>query len=100
MISSECSRCDWRGPDADISRCPDCAGILVVAYADPAIAMRPEQPGLWRYGAHLPLRDLANAVSLGEGNTPLLEAPRLARQLSRRPRRAARPRSLARRCRR
>ncbi|MCC6453869.1 MAG: threonine synthase [Caldilineaceae bacterium] len=77
QFSLECSRCEWHGPDADISLCPDCDGILVVAYADPAIEVRPEQPGLWRYGAHLPLRDVASAVSLGEGNTPLLRSGRL-----------------------
>lgn len=32
---------------------------------------------MWRYAPLLPLRDLRNAVSLGEGWTPLLAAPRL-----------------------
>ena len=33
---------------------------------------------LWRYREWLPLEDSRNRVSLGEGFTPLLEAPRLA----------------------
>lgn len=76
-----CSRCDWAGADADISRCPQCNGILTVAYADPSIVVRPELPGLWRYAAHLPLRDLGFAVSLGEGNTPLLRSSHLQKEL-------------------
>ena len=32
---------------------------------------------MWRYAPLLPLRDLRNVVSLGEGWTPLLAAPRL-----------------------
>jgi threonine synthase len=78
LFSLACSHCDWRGEDADINRCPQCGSILTVAYADSAIEVRPDQPGLWRYGAHLPLRDTANAVSLGEGNTPLLRSSHVA----------------------
>ena len=37
--------------------------------------------GLWRYAAVLPIADPAHRVTLGEGTTPLLEAPSLARQL-------------------
>jgi threonine synthase len=76
-----CSRCNWQGADADINRCPTCAGVLVVTYADPHIEVQPDQPGLWRYRAHLPLRDLANAVSLGEGNTPLLRSSQLEHEI-------------------
>ncbi len=36
---------------------------------------------LWRYAPLLPLVDLANLVTLGEGLTPLLETPRLAARL-------------------
>jgi len=48
--------------------------------------LRPEdlvgrRADLWRYAELLPVRDPAAIVSLGEGWTPLLEAPRLAREL-------------------
>ncbi len=33
--------------------------------------------GVWRWSEVLPVRDWANVVTLGEGSTPLLEAPRL-----------------------
>lgn len=36
---------------------------------------------LWRYRELLPVRDPASVVSLGEGDTPLLPAPRLGAQL-------------------
>ena len=41
-----------------------------------AIASGPRS--LWRYAPLLPLQDLSNLVTLGEGMTPLLEVPRLA----------------------
>ena len=33
--------------------------------------------GVWRWHEILPVRDWSNVVTLGEGSTPLLEAPRL-----------------------
>ena len=44
-----------------------------------AVAARP--PTLWRYAEVLPVRDRRCRVSLGEGFTPLLESPRMARAL-------------------
>jgi threonine synthase len=35
---------------------------------------------MWRYHEVLPVRDPSNVLSLGEGMTPLLDAPRLARR--------------------
>jgi len=35
---------------------------------------------MWAYGALLPVADAANIVSLGEGATPLVDAPRLAKK--------------------
>ena len=51
-----------------------------------ALEMRPghlelREPSLWRYREVLPLEDLSGRVSLGEGMTPLLAAPRLAARL-------------------
>src|SRR5690606_1679317 len=39
------------------------------------------RPGIWRFAARLPLRDASYAVSLGEGDTPLLPAGRLGATL-------------------
>ena len=80
-FSLKCSRCDWLGADADINRCPQCDSVVLVAYADAAIDVQPDAPGLWKYGAHLPLRDRQFAVSLGEGNTPLLRSGKLEEEI-------------------
>ena len=37
--------------------------------------------GMWRYADRLPLDDAARAVSLGEGDTPLIDLPRLREAL-------------------
>jgi threonine synthase len=65
--------------------CAKCGGLLELRYdlsrltvAGPAIF---EGSGLWRYAAVLPVADPAHRITLGEGGTPLLECPRLARQL-------------------
>ena len=44
-------------------------------------ALRDRPDGMWRYAELLPLEDDAGRVSLGEPQTPLLQAPRLARHL-------------------
>ena len=44
-------------------------------------ALRKREPSLWRYAEVLPMRDVANRITLGEGYTPMLPAPRLAREL-------------------
>jgi threonine synthase len=65
--------------------CEKCHGLLELIYdldrlrRDGPGLLR--GPGLWRYAAVLPIADPAHRVTLGEGGTPLLEAPRLARQL-------------------
>ena len=43
--------------------------------------LRGRPPTLWRYAEVLPVRDPARRLSLGEGFTPLIEAPRLAAAL-------------------
>jgi threonine synthase len=44
-----------------------------------ALSRRPR--GMWRWRELLPVRDQANEVSLGEGDSPLLSAPRLGAAL-------------------
>jgi threonine synthase len=66
-------------------QCPACGGLLELVYdLDP---LRRDGPallrgdGLWRYAPVLPIADPAHRVTLGEGGTPLLDCPRLARRL-------------------
>lgn len=82
--SLHCSACAYVQPDGTklASLCPDCGQPLMVRYAAPvpksAIGTR---SSLWRYEAALPFRAGEAAVTLGEGMTPLLELPHLAREV-------------------
>ena len=66
-------------------QCGKCAGLLELQYdwdalrrAGPAVFTG---TGLWRYAPVLPIVDPRHRVTLGEGQSPLLECPRLARRL-------------------
>ncbi|MBK9170838.1 MAG: threonine synthase [Bryobacterales bacterium] len=88
-------RCRARYPVTEvIYNCPRCGGLLETAYppAADADALRTlwrerrlsnaplDQSGVWRYREFIPfLEDPAQVVTLREGNTPLLPAPRAAR---------------------
>jgi threonine synthase len=81
MFYLGCTTCAWQSADADLGACPECGATLDVRYDSPQIPIAPELSGIWRYAAHLPLRDPAHAVSLGEGATPLLRAAWLGEAL-------------------
>lgn len=53
---------------------PLCGRFTPAAIAD-------RTPDLWRYAEVLPVRDAVHRVTLGEGFTPLIDAPRLADEL-------------------
>lgn len=75
--------CRWTGPgDVLTGLCPTCQQPLVVQ-VDTAKTRR-ERPAdapwsLYRYRDVLPVHDDESVVTLGEGMTPMLEAPALAR---------------------
>lgn len=75
--------CRWTGSGTVLTGlCPSCQQPVMVHVA--AHGTRRERPAdapwsLYRYADVLPLGDGEPAVSLGEGMTPLLEAPALAR---------------------
>ncbi|PSQ53994.1 threonine synthase [Halobacteriales archaeon SW_8_65_20] len=81
-----CTDCDGLFDAGDApGRCPDCDGILDPAYDYDALDLTRETlsgdgPGLWRYESLMPF-PASVAVSLDEGNTPLVEAPTLADEL-------------------
>ncbi len=86
----ECINCHQRIYfDKSITGCPYCGeNILEARYdlrgLDPRRwlqSLKERQPGLWRYHEVLPLSNLDNVVSLGEGGTPLVKSQALAASL-------------------
>ncbi len=65
--------------------CDACRGLLELTYdLDTLRAKGPELlrgGGLWRYAPVLPITDPGHRVTLGEGQTPLLDCPHLAKSL-------------------
>ncbi len=62
--------------------CQDCGGILDPQYDYDAVDITPAEwesrcGSMWKYRELLPVRDSEAIVSMGEGTTPLVDAPRL-----------------------
>jgi threonine synthase len=89
MSHLECTRCGAEYPaDRLWKLSPCCEKPLYARYDLAALkgrftpaAVHCREATLWRYAEVLPVRDPANRLTLGEGWTPLLDAPRLARRL-------------------
>ena len=83
----ECSNCDnRRGPEGLPTVCDVCGLPWLVRYPDrgPTIVDRAElrrRHGMWRFRPFLPLLPDEEPVTLGEGDTPLLRAPRTGARL-------------------
>lgn len=90
-----CQNCGWRGDRIDQNRCPECEGQLAASYDADAVdpeGVRAADDGLrrtggasasqWVYERLLPT-DTATGrpTTLGEGATPLVDAPALADEL-------------------
>ncbi len=76
-----CSACDYtQAGDQRAGVCPACAQPLLASYAPVPREARAPHWSLWRYAPVLPIADGEQPVSLGEGLTPLIDAPALARQ--------------------
>ncbi len=65
--------------------CPKCSGLLELLYDGDRLQKGDVSiftgGGLWRYAPVLPIVDPAHRISLGEGQTPLLDCPRLGKRL-------------------
>jgi threonine synthase len=80
----DCTKCDKRYPTGRVLNLCECGAPLFARYDLERAAkdMRPghlalREPTMWRYREVLPVEDPDNRISLGEGFTPLLPAPRL-----------------------
>ena len=80
-----CIECGREHPLDYVLECTTCRGLLELSYDWDAL--RRAGPGvftgggLWRYAPVLPIADPAHRVTLGEGQSPLLDCPALGRQL-------------------
>jgi threonine synthase len=77
-----CSACDkQRSGDALATLCSKCGQPYLVEYDGPAPARSEllDRWDMWRYSPLLPIQPSEAPVTLGEGATPLLDAPSLAR---------------------
>jgi threonine synthase len=86
-LSLACPRCgepgDLAGPPAVCARCGTVMEIeMDLSFARPGLAerIRRRPRGLWRWHEFFPV-DASRGVSLGEGDTPLVRSPRLAREV-------------------
>src|SRR5579859_3280994 len=86
--SIECSSCNASHEGPRLTVCRACGRMLVVRYDTERVrgAVTPERlrgrpRGMYRFHELLPLEDGSTPVTLGEGSTSLLFAPRLAGQL-------------------
>ncbi len=81
----ECSACvpsRTRGPEGLPGVCETCGAPYLVRYAttptpDTKALLNDRPWTMWRYREWLPLLAAESPITLGEGGTPLLEAPRL-----------------------
>ena len=85
-LGLRCIDCRREEPLAYRLACPGCGGLLEPVYdLEPLRRAGPGGSftgrGVWRYHPVLPIRDRSHFISLGEGGTPLLDAPALARAL-------------------
>jgi threonine synthase len=84
----DCTKCDRRYEPGHVLTVCECGAPLFARYdlARAALDLRPghlalREPTMWRYREVLPVDDPESRVSLGEGFTPLVAAPRLGRRL-------------------
>ena len=86
----ECALCGLRHEARTLQNlCVECGKPLLVRYDLAKAAatltkdsLKTRESSLWRYSEVLPVEDLSNIVSFGEGWTPLLKAENLAKSLS------------------
>src|SRR5260370_21668163 len=82
----ECSKCQGHYDADQLQNVSSCCARPLLAMYDLTAAARDLVPGdiagraatMWRYHELLPVREARFVLTLGEGMTPLLAAPRLA----------------------
>ncbi|HYO88141.1 MAG TPA: threonine synthase, partial [Candidatus Limnocylindrales bacterium] len=89
-VELECINCHTRIPlSKTVAGCPACGEVILEARYDLSAIdvvqwlrdMEHRPHSLWRFHEVLPIADTANIVSLGEGDTPLIQSRALAASL-------------------
>lgn len=89
-IRLECANCGWNDDYTEPRKnCPVCNDDILYARYDLkalhdqnwAEIIKSRKPGLWRYHELLPIKDVANIVTMGEGGSPLIKAENLGTML-------------------
>lgn len=85
MTSFQCSNCHRPYPEHTVPfRCLHCGGVFAlnggIFYS--ADLIEEAQPGLWKYRHTFGLPESAPVISLGEGDTPLVEAQGFGKKLA------------------
>jgi threonine synthase len=88
LTNLECSLCKREYAAGKVWNLCECGGPLLVRYNLPALrsawsrdSLTTAPVSMWRYAPALPMQREASIVSLGEGMTPLLAAPRTGRRI-------------------
>src|SRR5262249_31900861 len=71
----ECGHSTAEG-ERQVLTCPDCGGWLDLPDPADASGVDETRRGVWRFRPRLPLGDAGHVVTLGEGDTPVIELPR------------------------
>lgn len=85
MTSFQCSNCHRPYPEQGVPyRCPHCGGVFALnaAIAYSADSVEKTQPGIWKYLHTFGLPENASVISLGEGDTPLVEGQGFGKKLA------------------
>ncbi|MFP9061663.1 threonine synthase [Natrialbaceae archaeon A-chndr2] len=83
----ECYSCGSKySLDVDVGPCRECGGILDPQYDYDSIEISRDDweqrhGSMWKYRELLPIKDSSAIVSMGEGDTPLIECPKIAAEL-------------------
>ena len=78
----QCSACAYTASGAGLaSLCPDCGQPLAVHLAPVSRSRIGTDASMWRYHAAMPILENEHRVALGEGMTPLIELPHIAKEL-------------------
>lgn len=83
MTSYSCSNCRRPYPQSGVPhRCPHCGGVYSVSGGIAYAPAANKEPGIWRHRVSFGLPEGAPAISLGEGNTPLIHGSGFGKQLA------------------